>query len=286
MKYSIIIPTIGRESLKTVLKGISECEGFEETKLEILVIFDGRPVDMELSNYIKGIHLFSTDRQVYAGGARNVGIELATGDILIFIGDNGVPDKNWLKGIVNFHKTNSKSDRGLLGKTTWKDETTFTEFLENGPQFDYKGIKKSGATWRHFYACNVSLKKSFLKKAKSEKPVANSLIQFNTNFTGWGFEDAEFGYQLEQKGFNLSYNERLVIYRLDTPNIDLVVAKTASSRTNAQIFEQLHPEVKILPRGLKKGLLKVLIIGASFLGTFSQKIKWWGQWKKAWIADK
>ncbi len=284
MKYSIIIPTLGRESLKTVLKGISECEGFKNIKPEILVIFDGRPVDTKLSKYIKGLRLYATDHQVYAGGARNVGIEKSIGNILIFIGDNGIPDKDWLKQIVEFHEKNKSPNRGLLGKVIWKCQTDFTQFLENGPQFDYSKIKKNGADWRHFYTSNISLKKSFLKIGKGKKGSEELMLKFDNNFKGWGFEDAEFGYRLAQKGFKLSYNERSIIYRLDVPDLDSVLLKTLSARKNALVFEQLHPEIKILPRGGKRIVLKVLIFIASVLGIFFPKMKWWAKWKTSWVG--
>ncbi len=41
MKYSIIIPTIGRATLPAVLEGIMACDSFEAIKPEILVVFDG-----------------------------------------------------------------------------------------------------------------------------------------------------------------------------------------------------------------------------------------------------
>ncbi len=270
MKYSIIIPTIGRDSLKHVLDGILSCNDFKKINPEILVIFDGnKSKDFSFKN----IEVLETKTKVYAGGARNFGIEKAKGDILIFIGDNGVPDKNWLSRIVKFHEEFSEKNIVLLGKTEWKEKTDFTDFLENKAQFNYKTIIKSGATWRHFYTANISLKKEFL-----------GLERFSNKFKGWGFEDSELGYRLEQKGMSLVFDGEIKIYRTDCPTLVDVIEKTKSSRNNAIVFENLHPEVRIIPRGIKRIVLFILIFSIKPFSSFFKKIKWWSEWKKAWIG--
>ncbi len=269
MKYSIIIPTLGRESLKHVLKGILSCDNFEKINPEILVVFDGnKPKDFNLKN----IKILETKEKVYAGGARNLGIENSKGDILIFIGDNGIPEKTWLSRIVDFHERNNKNNIVLLGKTEWKEKTDFINFLENKAQFNYKTIIKSGATWRHFYTSNISLKKDFI-----------GLERFSNKFKGWGFEDSEFGYRLKQKGMELVFDKKIKIYRTDNPKLADVIEKTKSSRNNAIIFEHLHPEVCIIPRGIKRIMLFLSIWVAKLFSPFFKKIKWWCEWKRNWI---
>ncbi len=270
MKYSIIIPTIGRKTLSKVIDGICACEDFEKINPEILVIFDGIQ-SLKLDN--KNIKILETKQKVYAGGARNLGIDESSGDVLVFIGDNGVPDKFWLSRIVKFHKKFPENNLALLGKTEWKEKTNFTDFLENKAQFDFKKIAKLGANWRHFYTSNLSFKKEFLGSEK-----------FSDKFEGWGFEDSELGYRLEQKGMSLVFDENTIIFRTDSPTILDVIEKTKSSKKNAKIFELLHSEVKVLPNGCKKMILSILIFFAGMLSPFFEKIKWWHLWKKSWIG--
>ena len=45
MKLSIIIPTIGRESLKSVLEAIFLSNNFDQIKPEIIIVVDGAKID-------------------------------------------------------------------------------------------------------------------------------------------------------------------------------------------------------------------------------------------------
>ncbi len=338
MKLSIIIPTIGRETLEKVLVSIFESKKNIKCEVEILVIFDGaRPENFEISpppSFRQGTHLklrgekncnikiLETGKKVFASGARNLGIEKSTGDILIFIGDNGVVDKNWLKEIYDFHKKNSEVEKVLLGNVSWKEKDDFTEFFEKNIQFDFEGLEKKSSksplsrrlngddilnwiptyvgmtkekilNWRYFYTSNISLTRDFLNHNAPQPPLnsrggakEDRLILFSENFSGWGFEDSEFGYRLEKKGMKIFYEKNCKVFRLDEPNFNSMIEKIKSARKNAQVFEKLHPEIKILPRGGKLFLLKFLIVLSFLPAKFNQKIFWWREWKKSWIGWK
>ena len=58
--------------------------------------------------------------------------------------------------------------------------------------------------------------------------------------------------------------------------------QTRNARKNAMIFEKLHPEISILPRGGKWFLLKILIVLSYLVPT--QKMKWWREWKQGWLG--
>lgn len=191
MKCSVIIPTIGRKTLPQVLEAIYANDNFEILNPEILVVFDGKiRKDLTLPQNAN-FQIFETGKKVFAGGARNLGIEKSTGNILIFIGDDTIPQKNWLQKIVDFHQKFPDEKRGLLGKISWTTELQnddFHQFLENGAQFNFSQIRKKGAAWKHFYTSNISIKKSLIGEER-----------FSDKFNGWGFEDIEFGYRLEKK---------------------------------------------------------------------------------------
>ncbi|MCK5460403.1 glycosyltransferase family 2 protein [Candidatus Gracilibacteria bacterium] len=280
MKLSIIIPTIGRETLLAVLDGIGACEEFEAIKPEILVVFDGKENEVIVKKIQndKNIKILETGEKVFASGARNLGIEKATGDIIVFIGDDTVPKKDWLKKIYDFHIKFPEKERGLLGKISWTKslaKDSFHKFLETGPQFNFPQIKKHGATWRHFYTSNISVKKSLF----GEVP-----MKFSTEFKGWGFEDIEFGYRLNKRGLVLSFDESCEVLHDHPQNFKDLIRQTIQARENAKIFEKLHPEIKILPQGGKFVLLRFLIFLSWFFVPYSKKLFWWREWKKAWIG--
>ncbi|MDH3324393.1 MAG: glycosyltransferase [Candidatus Peregrinibacteria bacterium] len=285
MKLSIIIPTVGRETLNAVLEGVLGSDNFEDIDVEILIVFDGKGKDffkklVDSSSFTGNfgeveIVFLETGERSYAGGARNFGIEKSTGDVLVFIGDDTIPDKAWLQKVYDFHVDNLDEKVGLLGKISWVDRFAgdgFYKFLNSGPQFNFKQIEKKGADWHHFYTSNVSVKKSFVAEER-----------FSDEFEGWGFEDTEFGYRLAKKGLKLAFDDSVQVYHDHEQSFDQVLENTRNMRKNALVFEKLHPEVSILPRGMKKLVLKVLVFLCAILPV-GQRLKWWGRWKNVWIA--
>ncbi len=281
MKISIIIPTIGRiEKLENVLKGILSGKNTKKINPEILIIFDGEKstefLEFEKKIQNKNIKFLEAEKKSGAATARNIGIENATGEILVFIGDDTIPAEDWLDEVHTFHTKHPEKNIGMLGKVSWvarlaKDP--FYQWIENYPQFDFKNIKKNGADWRHFYTSNVSIKKALVGHEK-----------FPEAFSGWGFEDSEFGYRLQKKGLKLIFNEQCRVLHDHLQSLEDVLKNTRNSRKNAELFENLHPEIKILPRGIKLLGLKLAIFGALIISPFSPETYWWKEWKKAWVG--
>jgi len=279
MKLSIIIPTLGRPTLQQVLKGIEECKHFELIRPEVLVVFDGA---MKL---IKSLHnrfpyvrfLKNNNTTGGSSAARNVGMDHATGDVIAFIGDDTVPTKLWLTRVTEFHEKYPQASIGLLGKVSWPPQLAkdpFHAWLEDNAQFTFEQIRRHGANWRHFYASNVSVKRRFIKDKR-----------FSPKFLGWGFEDAELGYRLEKEGLRLSFDESCEVLHNHRQTLEGLCKNFRSARKNARVFERLHPEVKLLPRGGKRVALKCLI-GLSRLSPkfLSPRTYWWREWKKAWLG--
>lgn len=275
---SIIIPTIGRDTLKLVLEALLLNKNFDQIKPEIIVVFDGKKVDREwlIVNGLEAVKVLKTDKKAYAAGARNLGLQHATGEVIAFIGDDTIPEPDWLERLIQWHQSHPQPAAALLGKVAWIDRLSsdpFHQWLERTALFDYAKLDRGlQPTWRHFYTSNVSVKKKLLANEK-----------FSDQFTGWGFEDSEFGYRLSQRGMQLHYDADLVVQHDDPQTLEGVVKRTQQARANAKLFEALHPEVKIIPTGLKKLTLKMAVwLSAPF--ALVPKVKWWRQWKQAWLG--
>ncbi len=281
-KISVIIPTIGRmDKLENVLKGIFGGKNAKKIDPEVLLVFDGEKseeflkFEKEFSH--KKVKFLEAEKKSGAATARNIGIENAAGDILVFIGDDTIPTEDWLDQIYTFHQKHPQENIGMLGKVSWVAglaQDHFHQWIENYPQFDFKNIKKNGADWRHFYTSNVSVKRSFVGHEK-----------FPEAFSGWGFEDSEFGYRLHKNGLKLVFNEKCKVLHDHPQSLEEVIRHTKNSRENAKIFESLHPEIKILPRGMKLFKLRIAILGATVVSPISPEMYWWKEWKKAWVGQ-
>lgn len=275
MKISIIIPTVGRSTLREVLFGLMNSQNFEKIAPEIIVVRDaveGEFLVKQEKDFPK-VKFLCTLEKAYAGGARNLGIEKSTGEVIAFLGDDTIPQKDWLERVSVFHSEKINKNDVLLGKVSWAPDLatdSFHHWLENNAQFAFKSIAKYGANWRHFYTSNISLKRELIGKER-----------FSDKFIGWGFEDTEFGYRLFQKGMKISYDAKCEVLHDHEQQIEKVWEQTRNARQNAVVFESLHPEVHILPCPKKIAVLEIMIVLSYLIPT--QKMKWWREWKKAWL---
>jgi glycosyltransferase involved in cell wall biosynthesis len=280
MKISIIIPTIGRSSLERVIKALMKNKNFVQIKPEILVIFDGKKSRKRSFPILesKFVRVFETGEKVYSSGARNFGIEKARGDILIFIGDDTIPDKNWLWRVVDFHEKFPKPEYALLGKISWFGDLAqdpFHQWLEENAQFDFGRLKKGNKLdWRHFYTSNISFKRKFLADER-----------FSMKFKRWGFEDSELGYRLWRRGMELHFDRWCEVLHDDPQTVVRMVKRTREARVNAKVFESLHPSLKILPHGVRLFMLKILVHLSTPFARKSKRLHWWRLWKQAWIGE-
>jgi len=280
---SIIIPTVGRLTLEKVLKNLLICEGIEEIQPEIFVVFDRNKRNISIESEL--IQVLETKQKSYAAGARNLGLSKSTGDIIIFIGDDTYPEQDWLKKHMMFHQENPEIDKAYLGMIDWVPSLREDEFhkwlLDNG-QFAFKKIKKKGANWQHFYTSNISLKRKRI-----------GFSSFSGQFYGWGFEDIEFAYKISKKmtGLNIVFDPSCRVNHDHPQTFSYFLDHTMQAQKNAFVFETLHPEVRILPRGIKKIGLKIIVL---ILHVFpkellkksrkGQRLYWWREWKQIWSS--
>jgi len=283
MSTSFIIATIGRETLRSTLRHIIHADNYSDILPEVVVVLDAdnevgesvfHDAQQEFSSH-KNIKFLESrgDR----GGARNKAIDASTGGVLVFLGDDIYIQKDYLARLNAWHKTHPGKNHALLGYTPWTKELmgdSFHQWLLDSVQFDYKNLNKGDVPdYRHFYTSNVSVKRELLGDER-----------FSDAFTGWGFEDSELGRRLQKCGMTLHYERDLVAEHDHKQNYQSFISRTKESRINAQILEKLHPELRIAPRGVRKILLIIAIIVATILSPLSQKIRWWRDWKAAWLC--
>jgi glycosyltransferase involved in cell wall biosynthesis len=102
MKYSVVIPTLNSEAvmgraLKAILAG-------RQLPDEILVV-DGCSTDKTVEIASSFPVRICSNPKVHAAAARNVGIEQAVGDVIVFTDSDCVPQPDWLERIANHFET-------------------------------------------------------------------------------------------------------------------------------------------------------------------------------------
>ena len=261
MKLSIIIPTHNRAGiLKTCLEKVITQQGVD---FEVIVVDDGSVDNTKdvVSNLQLSISKSQTDlkyiyqKDSHQGTARNRGVEKATGDIIVFIGDDIFVEPEFLMKHHDIHVQYPEEHMAVLGFTTWDPSieiTPYMRFLESsGWQFGYKFLhpKWIGRVdpYKFFYTSNISLKKSFFEKEK-----------FNEDFVFYGWEDIELGYRLwKHHGMKIYYEPQAIAYHHHHVPESGLVHKMRNVGKSAVHFQRLQPDIQVIPMGLKARILKL-----------------------------
>lgn len=206
-----------------------------------------------------------TQNNAGQGVARNLGIERSGGEILLFLGDDMLPKPDLLERHYRFHSANLEKERSALGKVTWHPEIRVSRFMRwlthSGVQFKFHDLSHGEQTdfWR-FYTANISIKRELLGRER-----------FDQDFSGWGFEDAELGYRLQEKGMELIYLPAALAEHFHKIDATSLFERQFAAGKNAVLFQKKHPEEAILPTGAKLFVQKLIAIALPF--TFYARAK-------------
>jgi GT2 family glycosyltransferase len=207
MKISIIIPSYNRlEQLKKVLQGLEKqscpCDEFE-----VLVISDGSTDGtdefLQAGTPCLQLRAFFQPNQGVAA-ARNLGIDQATGEIILFLDDDVFPLPGLIEEHLRFHDLHG--DRAvvigpMLAPPDYEPSPWVrweTEKLVE--QYDAMTTGKWAPTARQFYTGNTSLARRHLVEIGG----------FNPTFRR--AEDVELAYRLAQRGLKFFFNPRAAGY--------------------------------------------------------------------------
>lgn len=289
MRLSIIIPTIGRDTINSVVDSLLSQLNKDTV---IYIVFDGKSNSKKYlsikKQYQNASITFLATEKPYSGAAnaRNIALQKAvySSDIVSFLGDDTTPDPDWIQKTIQWHQKNPSINQATLGRVFWTSDLQkdpFHKWLDGNIQFDFKNLEKGcKPDWRHFTTSNFSLKAQAFQKPNGD------LFYFNNTFQGWGFEDGELGYQM-QKGLSLEihFSPSIKVTHDHPQTFAKVLLNLQNARKNAQLFQSIHPEVNLLPTGFKKILLSCLAF-ITFLvpKAISLKLYWWSRTKLVWLG--
>jgi len=247
MKLSVVIPTHNRaETLRKCIEHVGRQRG---VSLELIVVDDGSIDHTEqVVREFDGVKYLKQPAS-HQGIARNMGAKIATGDVIVFIGDDIFMQQGFLKKHHDRHIRHHAENVVVLGHTTWDPSleiNDYMRFLESsGWQFGYDFIKpgfvEQDDSYKFFYTSNISIKKTFFEKER-----------FNENFRVYGWEDIELGYRLKKHHNMLLYYEpsAKAFHHHPMKEIDLA-SRMRRVGASAVHFEKLQPEVHVIPHGIK-----------------------------------
>ncbi len=253
---TVIIPTFNRaDKLQLCLESLQN-QSLQDEAYEVIVVDDGSndSTPKLLKKWtaqwprLRALH----QKNAGQGSARNNALKVASGQIILFIGDDIYASHNFLLEHAHFHQENPSENFACLGLTEWYGEVTpFMEWLTNGgPQFAYHHLDsgKPARFW-YFYTSNLSIKKSKL----GPQP-------FDSDFRAYGWEDIELGFRLEKMGLELIYTPQALAYHDHFTEESSLKKRMHCVGKTAVLFQKKQPELNVLPTGFKKLILKTITL--------------------------
>jgi len=240
-KLSVVIPTYNRlEILPRVLAAL-ESQTIAPGAFEVIVVDDGSSDGT--AAYLAGhrpafeFHAFSQTNSGPAG-ARNRGVSSARGELVVFLGDDTVPEPDFLSVHAEAHRVRAGRRIAVLGYTTWPRDRRVTPFLhhinEYGLQFGYELIRDPEAVpFNFFYTSNISLP----RRAFEEHGF------FDTTFPDAAWEDIELSYRLSRNGYGIVYEPRALVRHHHDITFASFRRRQERSGRAAAIFYRKHPEL-------------------------------------------
>ena len=251
---SIIIPTHKRPLiLQRCLDHIERQTIVEQ--IEVIIVSDGEELKEKLRIENGKLKIkFLKVPPCHQGTARNRGVKEATGEFILFIGDDIFlkPDacEKHLE-ILNsqFSILNSAC---VLGFTTWDPAVGITSVMKwlesSGWQFGYPMIAQyahrtlpTEMQHRFTYTSNISLPTAIAKK-----------FPFREDVTLYGWEDVEWGWRLKNAGVKLFYEPNAAALHHHHVTMEDSLKRMETLGKSAVVMDRLVPELKLVPRGWKR----------------------------------
>ena len=230
-KISVVICTFNRaDILVQSILSLENQEGMNRDDYEMVVIDDGSTDDT--AKRVKELQTGTSLRYFFKdwGGrseARNLGIEKAEGEIIVFVDDDIIAPPRFL---VN-HLAKYDGD----AKIVVRGPIVNVRKPEIIPDF------KPGAEYfssAFFCTCNASTHKKTLEEIGG----------FDTDFKEYGFEDNEIGWRLRQAGCTYVFSMDAYIFHYKPhkgESLDQMKKRAEEMGRSAYIYHSKHPHWKV-----------------------------------------
>jgi glycosyltransferase involved in cell wall biosynthesis len=240
---SLIVPTHGK--LPLLRRTLASLEKLDPgtPSFEVIVIDDASPDETPafLAAYAGPLALrrVRQERNIGRAAARNAGLRIASGELVIFLDDDMEVVPGFVAAHVAFHgmgdgATGHGRSRVGIGNVTNAPEITDSPIIR---YMSTRGAQKirdgRPLPWRYFSTNNSSVPRADLE----------AVGLFDEEFRTYGFEDLELGYRLHRRGLAFGFvpaAESLHIHYHDLD--DVLNKKELSGGASLDLFIRKHPE--------------------------------------------
>ncbi len=162
MKISVIICTYTEKRWDTLVAAITSVQQQSMSPQEIIVVSDNNPaLAARLRAQFTGITVAENDGMRGISTARNVGIALASCDIVAFIDDDAIANRDWLSRVARHYEDPCVLGVGGNVLPAWRDQRPhwFPEEFDWVVGCSYRGLPQKASPVRNFIGCNMSFRR-------------------------------------------------------------------------------------------------------------------------------
>lgn len=241
MQMTILICTLGQRATLTRVLDRLDHQTAPAGSFEVVVVADAR------ARRLGEIEAATADRRFPvrrlsalrpgASAARNLGLGESGVPLVLFIGDDNLPERDLVSEHLEWHRRHPAVEVGVLGHVRWADElrvTPFMRWLEDGVQFDYPGITGPEAGWERFYTANASVKRSLIERVGG----------FAADELPFLYEDLDLALRMLMRdhGFRLLYNPHAIVEHLHPVDLEGWKGRAGAIAVAERRFVALHPD--------------------------------------------
>ena len=192
------------------------------------------------------------------GTGHNLAIPLAAAPLVLFSGDNILPEEDFVEAHLAAHRRFPDETTAILGRIRWHEDITVNTVMKHidgvgAEQFSYYYMtEEQVCDFRFFYTSNLSLKRSLLWAYET---------WFDPDYSLYGFEDIDLGYRLSRRRVanplflrshrpSLSFSFRLQFFKPAVKSGKMASLRPEKSRTSRANFWPRFPDP--LEQGAKK----------------------------------
>lgn len=236
-EISIIIPTHNKvDRVDENLESLSQ-QTVPSERYEIIVINDGGAFEIEgvvdkWSNLLdlKYVYIPKSGPAV----ARNMSIDYASADIIMFLNDDVVLTPHYLAEHLRSHA--EFPGHAVRGNTRWHPKIFEDEFMFWVAEQDihyYLIDDFSDIGYEYFHTLDLSIHRKWLEEEK-----------FSEDFPFPSLEDTELGWRLDKKGMRLIFNPRAISYHHHHYTLEQYLEKADINGKSARVFVNKIPDLQ------------------------------------------
>ncbi|MCA1611854.1 MAG: glycosyltransferase family 2 protein [Acidobacteria bacterium] len=242
---AVLIPTFNRVGLLERVLRAYDRQDLPAGRFEVVVVDDGS--SDATPAFLRGWKperygmAFQSQRNGGPARARNSAIRLSTSPLILFTGDDIVPDVSFVRRHLEAHARRPEREIAVLGLSVWPADLRLTATMKHidgagAEQFSYQYLQAGEEyDFRHFYTSNISLKRALLDCEPT---------YFSTEFQKAAFEDIELAYRLSLHGMRILYDARPLGTHYHHYDVRSFFRRQVGCGAMARLFYEKRPELR------------------------------------------